>query len=229
MSRGVAPRGVQRGYATPPSASGVPITDTAGYYAGSTVEAALTELGYRTDPLAGDALTSGVTNQPRGSGITTHIATVSGVVYFSYFRVPAAFTAANIKMYSGSTAAGATPTLVKFGLYSVAANGDLTRIAQTASDTAIFASGSTAYTRALAASVALAPGTTYASALLITTGAALPTVLSASAVTLGSTGAALAVAPRLSSSFAAQTDLADTVAAGSLANATQRYFAEITP
>lgn len=174
----------------------------------------------------GAAGAGGCTNQPREVGVTGTLVTVSGNLMLSYFRPPRAFTAANIAFYSTATAAGATPTLVKFGLFSVAANGDLTLIGVTASDTAIFSAANTRYSRALLTPVALTAGVTYASAMLLTTAAALPTLLSPNA--LSPTASALSQTPRLSGSIAGQTDISASYASASVANNGSRHFAEIT-
>jgi hypothetical protein len=224
-------RGGHRGYAAPPAAAGVPVTDTGGYYTSTQVEGALAELGARTDPMVGTPLgatfATGCCNQNRNVGIATQLATVSQLLQLQYFRVPVAFTAATITYYSGSTAAAATPTLVRYGLYSVAANGDITLIGSTANDTTLFSVASTRYPKALSVATALVPGQTYATAVLVVTGAAAPTLLSALGVTVTTT--ASSQAPRLMAQVAAQADLPAGVVAGSLANSASRHFAEITP
>lgn len=178
------------------------------------------------DALVASTLDAGCTNQLRAPGVTGTLVTVSGALALSYFRAPKAFTAANMAYYSTATAAGATPTLVKFGLYSVASNGDLTLIGVTASDTGIFVAANTRYARALLTPVALTPGTLYASAMLLTTAAALPTLLAPNA--LSPTSAALSQAPRLCGIVAAQADIGASYTAAQVSNSGSRYFAEIT-
>lgn len=181
------------------------------------------------DDFTGSLLTSGFVNQPRGLAISSHQVLGSGGVYLTYFRAPRSLTVANIKMVSGTTAAGATPSLVKYGLFSVAANGDITRIGITASDTAIFAAASTAYTRALLATADVVAGNVYASAMLTVTAAAAPSVISTPGVSAGSSGALAAVAPRLNGIVLAQADIAASYTAAQVTNATPRYYAELLP
>lgn len=183
------------------------------------------------DPLVatalGDSLTGGCTNQPRTVGVTGTLAmAASGSMALSYFKVPRVFTAANMAYYTTATAAGATPSLIKYALFSVAANGDLTRIAVTASDTALFAAGNTRYSKALSVAVGLVPGQLYASGLLLVTAAALPTLLTPNA--LSPTSTALSQAPRLCGIVAAQTDILTGYTAAQVTNNGSRHFAEIT-
>lgn len=177
-------------------------------------------------PLVSTRLAAGCTNQPRELGMATQLALVSGDLFLSYFKVPAGFTAANIAFYSGGTAAGATPTLVEYALFTVASNGNLTRIAAVTSDTGIFAAPNARYPKAFGAPVALLEGQVYATGLLLTTAAALPTVLSAPGV--GATAAAAAQAPRLMGRVTGQTAIAATYTSASVVNTGTRLLAEIT-
>src|SRR5690348_10707358 len=70
-------------------------------------------------------------------------------ISFCYFQAAITKQITSLVISSSSTAAGATPTLVRFGLWTVAANGDLTLVASTANDTTLLASTFTAYTKAL--------------------------------------------------------------------------------
>lgn len=183
------------------------------------------------DPLVGSVLgatfDSGCTNQPREAGIGATAVTVSGTLILVYFRAPRAFTAANMAFYTGLTAAAATPTLIKYALFSVAANGDLTRIATTASDTALLAAASTRYPKVLTASVGVTAGLTYATGFLIVTGAATPTLIAPTAYSTGG-GVAAAQAPRMLGAVAAQTDILASYTAAQVVNTTVRHLAEIT-
>lgn len=181
------------------------------------------------DALAASVLTTGFSNQKRGLGISSQQVLGSGGVYLTFFRAPKSETVANIKMVSGTTAAGATPTLVKYALFSVAANGDITRIGITASDTGIFAAASTAYTRALLAGAAVVAGSIYASAMLCVTAAAAPSVISTPGVSAGSSGALGLISPKLCGIVLAQADIAASYTNAQITQATPRYYAELTP
>lgn len=113
---------------------------------------------------------------------------------------------------TGTTAAGATPTLCRHGVYEVDSAGNLALVASHASDTALWAGASTEYEKTLTASFTPVLGRRYASAVLITTGAALPTLQSAVVQSVTA-----ARAPRLCGLVTGQTDLPATVAVGSVA------------
>lgn len=150
----------------------------------------------------------------------------SGTMWLTFFRAPKSFTANNVQV-ACTTAAGATPTLVRVGLYSVAANGDITLIGSIANDTAIFAANNTAYTRALTAPVALQQGTWYATGLLVVTAAALPLALGIS-VAGGVTFVPTALAPRLAGTIAGQADLPGTVASASVLASNLSFWTAVT-
>lgn len=178
------------------------------------------------DDLTGTLLASGFCNQKRAPGITTHIALVSGTLFLTYFRAPKTQPVNNIKYYSGGTAAGATPSLVKYALFTVATNGDITRVGLTANDTSIFVAANAANSRAVPEVPIVTKGQMLATGLLLVTAAALPTVLAQLAV--GATSAAMSVAPRMCAQVTAQADIAASYAAGSIANSGSRLFAELS-
>jgi len=99
----------------------------------------------------------------------------SGRTSYTHFRANRNITARTIEVTTGGTAAGATPTLVKVGLCSVAANGDLTLLGQSVNNVALFAAANTTYRIGLAASVPLTRGTVYALVVIVVSGATLPT------------------------------------------------------
>lgn len=123
-----------------------------------------------------------------------------------YFTPVKSFTSTQVRMYSGSTAAGATPTLCRVGLYSIAPNGDGALVASIANDTTLFASTITAYTRAWSAPVGITQGQRYALGSLVVTGAAAPTV-PGFAFAAAAIAAELDQAPRLTAQITGQADL----------------------
>lgn len=164
-----------------------------------------------------DQLAAGVNPVPRFLGFGTGVGLAgSGVMVLSYFTAhQAVSSAANVYVRSGATAAGATPTLVRWGLYSVAGNGDLTLVASIANSTNLFAATNTGYTRSISTPYSLTAGQRYASAWLIVTSAAMPTIIGPGPAV----GAAeLAIAPRLTGQVSGQTDLPSSVSAGSVAD-----------
>lgn len=103
------------------------------------------------------------------------VGAASGSVRGGIFTARKSETVTQVRVVTGTTAAAATPTLCKIGVYSVAATGDLTLVASTASDTTLFAAASTAYTRSFQASFAKVAGQRYAVAVIVVSGAAIPT------------------------------------------------------
>lgn len=135
----------------------------------------------------------------------SYISNTTQVAIFSYFVAKQNITINNLTAFSGSTAAAATPTTVKFAVYSVdAGTGDLTRLGITTNDTAVFASTFTGYTKALGSGVALTQGLTYAYAVLQVSSAAVATLIGCPAVGLQNE---FFRAPRLSGIVTGQTDL----------------------
>ena len=102
------------------------------------------------------------------------------------------------------------------GVYSVAGNGDLTLVASTPNDTSLFAATFTAYPKALSASLQKTAGARYAAALLVVSGATMPTFhglqLAATSIISTLTRDNPAIIGRLTG----QTDLPNSVAVGSL-------------
>lgn len=180
----------------------------------------------------GDALTLGVSTMPRGQAASGASQTLSNQsLRLSYFTSTKSFTSTQVKFVSGATAAAATPTLVRLALYSIAANGDATLVASTVSDTALFATINTSYTRSWSVPVALVAGQRYAVAGLCVTGAAAPSL--AGQLFFNGSGAggteAGQVAPRLSGFVAGQADLPASFAAGSITDLGSRAYVAILP
>lgn len=211
----------------PVLAAGEPffITDTfeSGYGTGAAFNSTPRGTGIISD-LAAASLTQGMSNMPRPFA-TSSGAVVSGTIHLTYFTAIKEILCATMRMLCAATAAGATPTMVKYGLFSVASNGDLTRIGITANDTGIFAAANTSYSRALLAAATVSPGLSYATGLLVITAAALPTPAGQAASSVSS--AITSGLPRLSGAIAGQTDINASYAAASVANTGNRFYAEV--
>ena len=179
----------------------------------------------QADPFFANRIRSGEsTIINREDASTAALASTSQTLYLTYFTAKQRLTSTQISVPSGSTAAGATPTLVRFGLYSVDGQGNLTLIASTANDTTLLAAANTFYTKNWSASVVIHQGQRYALGVLVVTGAATPT-FNGFAV-----GAAIgAIAPRLNAQVASQSDLPASIAVGSLANGNNVIYGEIRP
>lgn len=125
------------------------------------------------------------------------------------------------------TAAGATPTLIRFGLYTVAANGDITLVASTANDTTLLAGAGGETTKALSSSYKVYAGRRYAFGALVVTAAAAPAITSLNAQSAASTE--MGRAPRLSGAVTGQADLPASVASGSITNSGNMPFGVLLP
>lgn len=165
---------------------------------------------------AADALASG---QIVPSRMFNHDSTtvVSQFLFLTYFTGDKTEPINNITVATRATAAGATPTLCRMGVWSEAANGDLTLVSSIANDTALFAAANTTYTRALTSTFNKVLGQRYACGLLIVTGAAVPNFccwqINATSFGHGNNIAA----PKRAAIVTGQTDLPASVANASIA------------
>jgi hypothetical protein len=173
-----------------------------------------------------DIITSGETTVQRRYGAATAPGTFSSQqLRLTYFTARKSFTVANLVAETGTTAAGATPTLVRLGLYTVAGNGDITLVASTPNDTALFANTFTSYTKALSVAYPITAGTRYAVGVLVVSAATIPILLG---VGMGSGMAA--TAPRVAGQIASQADLpAGPVAAASITGSGLQHCVALTP
>lgn len=156
------------------------------------------------------------------SGVSLQNGTVR-VVYFTALKTE---TVTQMGCSTGTTAAGATPTLIKFGLYSVASNGNLTRLARTASDTTMLATVSQAYAKSFTDGTAeLIAGQRYALAYLLLSSVTAPTLVGV----LGLNSTEIAQSPRLAATVTGQTDLESSYAAGSLVSSGAIVYGWVAP
>ncbi|MCE5291592.1 MAG: hypothetical protein LLG14_20465 [Nocardiaceae bacterium] len=169
-------------------------------------------------------LTTGQETIPRIEAPQVGLTWSSGSLRLSYFTARKSETETTVIVYTGQTAAGATPTLCRVGLYSVAANGDLTLVGSIANDTTLFAAASTKYTRSLSSSVALVAGNRYALGLLVVTSAAMPSFIGG-----GLPFSASLDAPAVAASLSGQTDLPSSITAASLGNSGALPYMVLTP
>lgn len=157
---------------------------------------------------------------PHRSLINVHSSEASLVtsqrLHLTYFTAKRTETSSALEIATGGTAAAATPTLIRLGVYSIAANGDGTLVASTPNDTTLLAATFTAYSKAFSVALSKTLGQRYALGLLVVTAAAAPTLMAVAqpATTLMSN--VLALAPRLVGTLAAQADLPSTFTNASL-------------
>lgn len=172
-------------------------------------------------PEAASSLTSAISSIER-SGVNTQVhPTGSGLLRMGFFTPSRSLTATQVRIISGTTAAGATPTLVRVGLYLIAANGDGTLVASTANDTTLLAGTNTVYTRALSASYAISAGQRYSTGVLVVTAATAPT-LQGGISSLA--GAECLQAPAFSAYLSGLADLPASFTSGSLLAAAGRPY-----
>lgn len=176
------------------------------------------------DELMGDIQNAGISAFSRML-TNSSLAPTTQQLVLSYFKAPKNAPAVQQRYYC-TTAAGATPSLVRFALFSVDANGDLTRIAITPNDTALFSAANAAATKAYSAAAAVIAGQLYAAGRLIVSAAAFPPIIcNGGQPTVGEL--IMGTAPRLSGVIAAQADIAASYTAAQVANYNRREYCEI--
>lgn len=153
------------------------------------------------------------------------IVSTSGTLRLTYFTARKTETTTQVKIYTGTTAAAATPTLCRLGLYQIASDGAGTLVASTANDTTLFAAATTAYTKSWSVSFAKVAGQRYALGVLVVSGAATPTYLGS----INSSAGVHATLPRLTASLGAQADLPGSFTDASLSGSAGYFYAEILP
>lgn len=145
------------------------------------------------------------------------VSTGTGILRLSFFQANRSVTYPGIRVRTSSTAAAATPTLCRMGVWSVASNGDLAAlVASTPNDTALFSAINTAYAKTFSAPLNLTQGFRYAAGVLVVTAGAAPTMAGVSLPNAAEAG----LDERDCANVTGQADLPATVAAASLADTT---------
>jgi hypothetical protein len=153
------------------------------------------------------------------NGITASMGT--GILYGPCFVADKTETVSNVTLYTGTTAAAATPTLVRIGIYSLDAAGNATLVGSTPSDTTLFAATGTTYAKALTSSFTKTAGTRYFIGVLVVSGAATPNFVGFVGANSTLADGVFAVLPALSYQLGSQADLPATIATASLTNGTR--------
>lgn len=146
----------------------------------------------------------------------------------TYFTARRSETTTQVRTFSGTNAAGATPTLCRIGLYLIDASDNATLVASTANDTALWAATNTAYVRSWSTPYAKIAGQRYALGLLVVTGATAPSWPSTLSVASGLT-AEMAQLPRLGGVLPTQSDLPGSFLNASVTSSAIRYYGVILP
>lgn len=147
------------------------------------------------------------------------------VLRLAFFTARKTETITSLRMFTTATPAGATPTLVRLGVYSVDGAGNLNLVASTVNDTSLFAAASTTYTKALSAFWNKIAGQRYAIAALVVTAATAPTV----GGIIGGSASEYGLAPRLCSAITAVSDLPASIVAASLADTIYMPYIAMVP
>ena len=148
-------------------------------------------------------VTTGEATMPRyGVSTSGTSLSASGSLCLTYFTARRTETVTQVWTHTGNTAAAATPTLCRIGVYTVDGTGAGTLVASTANDTTLFAAAFGAYTRSFSASFSKTAGQLYAVGILVVTAAAIPTFYSSQMAS-----AMAGIAPRLAGRVASQADL----------------------
>ena len=172
----------------------------------------------------GDRPASGQENINRKIPISS-ITMTSQAFRLSFFTAYKTETVNNITVMTSSTGAGATPTVIRFGIYSVADNGDVTLIGSTPNDTTLLASTNTLYTKAFSAGVTLVAGTRYAIGAIVVTAAAAPTLVGVAQV-----GTQVeAILPRVCGQKTGQSDLPSSMTEANISASGNFVYALVTP
>jgi hypothetical protein len=176
-----------------------------------------------------DILTNGEGSIDRKAPLTGVAYGTSGNMLLTYRRAIKTETITKLSMACG-TAAGATPSLIKFAVYSVNENtGDLTLVASTANDTTIFASANTGYEVNLSSSWSKTAGTLYAYGLLLISSQTLPTVIGHAHLASTGVNNILALPPRVTGLVSGQTDLPSSVVSSSIAVSNRALWTHAIP
>ena len=160
-----------------------------------------------------EQIDAGESNFDRRFSTSAGVAMTSGYLRGGFFTATRSETITKVAIWSGNTAAGATPTLVRVGIWEATRAGAVGNlVASIANDTSLLAATNTEYERALSAAWSKVAGTRYFAGLLVVTSAAAPTT----------TGTGVSVqngipanAPRLAGVATGQTDLVSNPSTGS--------------
>ena len=174
-------------------------------------------------------LTTGEATIPRSVlGATPAVAT--GDMHLTFFRSVKTEPTTNVTLWTSGTAAAATPTLVRVGIYSVDSPGNLTLEGSTATDTSLFGSTYTKYTKALSAPFTRTAGRQYALGVLVVSAGACPSFVGAPHLGVTIVANILNTSPRRTAYLGSNADLPATVAFddGNLSVSAVMLYAELT-
>lgn len=147
----------------------------------------------------------------------------SGAVSLSFFNAKKTETINTLTVSTGSVAAAATPTVIRFGVYNVDSNDNCTDLAaNTANDLALLVATQTAYSKALAAPWNKVAGRRYAFAQIVVSAAATPIMCGSTIISNNLTQAFAMQTPRRFARLNGQSDLPASITAASMTQASYR-------
>lgn len=159
------------------------------------------------------------------------ITLATGTLRLGYFTARRTEDINFLRCWPGNTAAAATPTLLRWGIYEVASDGGITLAASIANATTVFASTSSSaatYKKAVENGPWVKrAGQRYAVGIICVTAATAPTIIGA--LIGGSAGNLNDLAPRLAGTVNGQTDLPASLAVGSISGGAAMPFCEMLP
>ena len=165
--------------------------------------------------LLDDELASGESSLPRNE-IGASSTQTSQVLRLTFFKPRKSEAITSVRLSTTGTAAGATPTLIRIGIWEADVDNSsatFTLVASTPNDTSLLAATNTRYTKALSSTWNKRAGIRCAAGLLVVTAAAAPTV--AGSVRVGSGDEYLEWPPN-GGSITGQADLPNTFTMASL-------------
>lgn len=161
--------------------------------------------------LASDALTVGEVVPNRDDWSINTVSPVSGGLVLTHFTADKSEAINTLTLSTGSVAAAATPTLIRYAVYSVASNGDLTLVASTVNDTTLLTATNTDYPKALSSTWNKVVGNRYAVGVLVVTSATMPNFQGRGMTATNTLNVLTRLAPMTVSRVLTQTDLPSTV------------------
>lgn len=188
----------------------------------STPSGTYLDLSASSVPIPADFITNGESTMGRSAANSAAVSIFSNTMRIVAFVARRNRTVTKLRCQSGTTAAAATPTVIQMAIFSVASDGGMTKLSETANDTTLLAAQNTVYDKALGASVVLEAGRRYAIGLLVVSATTMPTLTGA--VALGD----LSGLPRYSHAYAASGSIPSSIPfANTSVNQNTPYLAAI--
>ena len=176
------------------------------------------------EALAG-VLTAGESNMPWDAANNGAIPTGNQSLRIRYFTARKTQSISQVRVTAGSTPAGATPSLIRIGIWTADAAGALiSLVGSTPNDTTLLAAANTDYTKGLSAAFMAQKGQRYASAILVVTAATAPTVWGLSVA-----NAQAGHSPKRGGLVGGQANLPSSVVAGSVSDGGNMPYIELLP